>query len=529
MPSIFDNRVVKGVVKDETGEPLPAVTVVVKGTTNGVTTDMDGEYTLSNVPAGSTLVFSFLGMQTQEIVVRNQKRIDVEMKEDAVSIDEVVVVAFGTQKKESMVSSIETVKPAALKVPSSNLTTALAGRMSGLIAYQRSGEPGQDNADFFIRGVTTFGYKKDPLILIDGIETTSTELARLQPDDIAAFSILKDATATALYGARGANGVIQVQTKEGKEGPAKVSLRVENSFSSNTSNIELADPITYMQMANEAAVTRNPLSPLVYSREKIANTIAGKNPYLYPANDWRKLMTNPLVANQRANLSVSGGGKVARYYIAATFSKDNGNLKNDKYAGYKNNIDLSTYQLRSNVNINLTKTTEAIVRLAGTFDDYTGPLDGGDTMYKKIMVSNPVLFPAYYPSSDLPSAKHVLYGNALYNNGVEYTNGKLARSLVRTFHKNGIIVMLCAGELLVGVAIPHEAVTGRQTLCHKALAHLADQIQLRAGDDSAGLIHHADHAVDRVLHLVDHALKYSIGHKWIPLFLSCANRRWAGL
>ena len=195
---VLDNRVVKGVVKDETGEPLPAVTVVVKGTTNGVTTDMDGEYTLSNVPAGSTLVFSFLGMQTQEIVVRNQIRIDVEMKEDAVSIDEVVVVAFGTQKKESMVSSIESVKPAALKVPSSNLTTALAGRMSGLIAYQRSGEPGQDNADFFIRGVTTFGYKKDPLILIDGIETTSTELARLQPEDIAAFSILKDATATAL-------------------------------------------------------------------------------------------------------------------------------------------------------------------------------------------------------------------------------------------------------------------------------------------------------------------------------------------
>lgn len=419
---VLDNRVVKGVVKDELGEPLPAVTVVVKGTTNGVTTDLDGEYTLSNVPAGSTLVFSFLGMQTQEIVVRNQKRIDVEMKEDAVSIDEVVVVAFGTQKKESMVSSIQTVKPAALKVPSSNLTTALAGRMSGLIAYQRSGEPGQDNADFFIRGVTTFGYKKDPLILIDGIETTSTELARLQPDDIAAFSILKDATATALYGARGANGVIQVQTKEGKEGPAKVSLRVENSFSSNTSNIELADPITYMQMANEAVITRNPLAPLAYSREKIANTIAGKNPYLYPANDWRKLMTNPLVANQRANLSVSGGGKVARYYIAATFSKDNGNLKNDKYAGYKNNIDLSTYQLRSNVNINLTKTTEAIVRLAGTFDDYTGPLDGGDTMYKKIMVSNPVLFPAYYPTSDLPSAKHVLYGNALYNNNVEYTN-----------------------------------------------------------------------------------------------------------
>ena len=199
-----------------------------------------------------------------------------------------MVVAFGTQKKESMISSIETIKPAELKVPSSNLTTALAGRMSGVIAYQRSGEPGKDNADFFIRGVTTFGYKKDPLILIDGIETTTTELARLQPDDIAAFSILKDATATALYGARGANGVIQVATKEGKEGATKVSIRVENSFSSNTKNVELADPITFMQLANEAVRTRNPLAPLAYSREKIDNTIKGTNPYVYPANDWMK-------------------------------------------------------------------------------------------------------------------------------------------------------------------------------------------------------------------------------------------------
>src|SRR5690606_36069587 len=147
-----------------------------------------------------------------------------------------------------------------LKVPSSNLTTALAGRVAGVIAYQRSGEPGKDNADFFIRGVTTFGYKKDPLILIDGIETNTTELARLQPDDIAAFSILKDATATALYGARGANGVIQVSTKEGKVGAVKVSVRMENSFSSNTQDIQLSDPITYMNMANEAALARGALS-----------------------------------------------------------------------------------------------------------------------------------------------------------------------------------------------------------------------------------------------------------------------------
>src|SRR5690606_31151111 len=162
----------------------------------------------------------------------------------------------------------------------------LAGRLAGVIAYQRSGEPGQDNADFFIRGVTTFGYKKDPLILIDGVEFTSTDLARLQPDDIASFSIMKDASATALYGARGANGVILVTTKEGKEGPAKVTFRIENSISAPTQDVELADPITFMRLSNEAVKTRDPLGVQPYSQRKIDNTLAGTNPYVYPATDW---------------------------------------------------------------------------------------------------------------------------------------------------------------------------------------------------------------------------------------------------
>ena len=416
------NKTVTGqVTAANSEEPIIGASVVVRGTSNGTITDVDGNFSLS-VPVGKELQISYIGYITQYVRVPKNNKVAVVLEEDSKALDEVVVVAFGTQKKESMISSIETIKPAELKVPSSNLTTALAGRMSGVIAYQRSGEPGKDNADFFIRGVTTFGYKKDPLILIDGIETTTTELARLQPDDIAAFSILKDATATALYGARGANGVIQVATKEGKEGATKVSIRVENSFSSNTKNVELADPITFMQLANEAVRTRNPLAPLAYSREKIDNTIKGTNPYVYPANDWRKLLVKDMTANQRVNMNVSGGGKLARYYIAASFSKDNGNLKSNSMNGFDNNINLRSYKLRSNININLTKTTEAVVRLSGTFDDYRGPLDGGDVMYKKIVRSNPVLFPAYYPSDALPTAKHLLYGNAIRETEANYTN-----------------------------------------------------------------------------------------------------------
>ena len=305
-----------------------------------------------------------------------------------------------------------TINPKELKVPASNLTTALAGRLAGVIAYQRSGEPGADNADFFIRGVTTFGYKKDPLILVDGIELSSTDLARLQVDDIASFSIMKDATATALYGARGANGVILITTKEGVAGKAKVSARVENSMSAPTKNVKFADPVTYMNLANEAVLTRDPLGALLYPQSKIDNTIADTNAYAYPVTDWHDELFKDYVMNQRANLNVSGGGEVARYYLAATFNQDNGMLKVDNRNNFNSNINLKTYELRSNVNINLTKTTEAGVRLYGTFDDYTGPISGGTEMYKMVMRANPVLFPAYFPMDEEHRyVQHTMFGN----------------------------------------------------------------------------------------------------------------------
>ena len=416
---------VRGTVRDTDGEPVIGAAVMVKGTTIGAVTDIDGKYILSNVPANSIIEVSYVGMGEVEHTLTAEKEqvFDVEL---AVStIDDAVVVAFGTQRKESMVSSVETIAPKELKVPSSNLTTALAGRVSGVIAYQRTGEPGADDVSFFIRGVTTFGYKKDPLILIDGIESTTTDLSRLQPDDIAAFSILKDATATALYGARGANGVIQVQTKSGEVGKTKVSLRLENSFSMNTQDIELADPVTFMQLANEAARTRNPLAPLEYSQEKIDQTIRGADPVRYPANDWRSMLMKKVTPNQRANINISGGGNIARFYVAATFNQDNGNLRMDKRNNFNSNINLKTYQVRSNVNINLTKTTEAVIRMSGTFDDYRGPLTSGSDMYGLIMKANPVLFPAYYPSDLLPKANHILFGNASKGSGgdsADYTN-----------------------------------------------------------------------------------------------------------
>ena len=403
---------VRGTIIDSAGV-LPGVSIIVKNRQNiGTTTDLNGKFVL-NVPENAVLVFSMVGYENQEISVKGKEVINVTLRKANINaMEDVVVVAYSKQKRKEVVGSVTSITPSELKIPSSNLTNALAGKLAGIIAYQRSGEPGSDNAEFFIRGVTTFGYKKDPLILIDGIEFTPTELARLNPDDIASFSIMKDATANALYGARGANGVILITTKEGKQGKAKVSARFETSVSSPTQRVELADPITYMKLHNESVLTRDPLGTPPYFQSKIDNTILGRNKYMFPTTDWMKELLNKNAINYRGNINVSGGGQIARYYLAGSFTQDNGDLKVDHRNNFNNNINLKTFVLRSNVNINLTKSTEAVVRLHGSFDDYTGPIDGGSGTYKKIMRTNPVLFPAYYPvDSDHVYTNHILFGN----------------------------------------------------------------------------------------------------------------------
>ena len=438
---------ITGTVSDSYGDLLPGVNVTIRGTNLGATTDANGEFTLTVPSDTSVLQFRYIGYRQQEIVVGNRRIFAVSMQEDTAELEEVVVVAFGKQKKESMVSSIQTVNVKDLHVPSSNLTTAFAGKMSGVIAYQTSGEPGRDNAEFFIRGITTFGTGKvDPLILVDNVELTTNDLARLHPDDIQSFAILKDATATALYGARGANGVVLVTTKEGKEGKAKVSFRIENSWSSPTRTVKMADPITYMELANEAVLTRDALASLPYSNSKIDNTARGGNPYVYPAVDWIDMLTENTAVNQRANLNISGGGTVARYYIAASISKDNGILKVDKRNNFNNNIDLKKYLIRSNININLSRSTEAIIRLHGTFDDYTGPIMGGNDMYRSILNVSPVRFPAYYePDKHYQGFNRILFGGGQTSGNNMYMNPYA--ELVKGYREESKTVMLAQFEL----------------------------------------------------------------------------------
>lgn len=412
--AVAQTKTVKGVIyEEETGEPMPGATVSIEGSTRGVMTDLDGSFELTGVKPTDKLKFECLGKETQVLQVGTMTNFVVKLKNAANELDEVTVVAFGKQRKESVIGSISTVDVKTLKVPSSNLTTALAGNVAGVIAYQRTGEPGQDNADFFVRGITTFGANTSPLILIDNIELTSTDLARLQPDDIESFSIMKDATATALYGARGANGVIFVTTKRGQEGPAKIFARVETSISAPTDVVELADPVTYMKSYNEAISTRDPLGELMYTYDKIEQT--GKpdaNRLIYPANDWYDMLFKDFATSYRANVSARGGGKVATYYVSGAYTEDTGVLKVDKRNSFNNNIDDKNYTLRSNVDINVTPTTKLAVRLTGNFRDYQGPLNGGSDVYRQVMHSDPVLFPAYYPVDDEHvGIQHIMFGN----------------------------------------------------------------------------------------------------------------------
>lgn len=412
--AVAQTKTVKGVIyEEETGEPMPGATVSVEGSTRGVMTDLDGSFELTGVKPTDKLKFECLGKETQVLQVGTMTNFVVKLKNAANELDEVTVVAFGKQRKESVIGSISTVDVKTLKVPSSNLTTALAGNVAGVIAYQRTGEPGQDNADFFVRGITTFGANTSPLILIDNIELTSTDLARLQPDDIESFSIMKDATATALYGARGANGVIFVTTKRGQEGPAKIFARVETNISAPTDVVELADPVTYMKSYNEAISTRDPLGELMYTYDKIEQTgKPGANRLIYPANDWYDMLFKDFATSYRANVSARGGGKVATYYVSGAYTEDTGVLKVDNRNSFNNNIDDKNYTLRSNVDINVTPTTKLAVRLTGNFRDYQGPLNGGSDVYRQVMHSDPVLFPAYYPVDDEHvGIQHIMFGN----------------------------------------------------------------------------------------------------------------------
>ena len=415
-------RLLQGLVKDEQGNPIIGASIQLKNTGTGVITDLDGLFQIQVTDKNSVIVISYIGYVTQEISVGDRSSITVQLKEDTKSLEEVVVTAFGaTQKKETMVGSIQQVRPAELKVPSSSLSTSFAGRMAGVIAIQRSGQPGADGADFWIRGKSTFGDATGVLIVLDGVEISSSDLNALDPEVIESFSILKDATATAMYGTRGANGVMIVTTKSGQDLlKPKINFRLETSMSQLTSVPEMVGGVDYMKLYNEALTTRG-ITTGLYDDTKIRATEQGLNPLVYPNVDWYNEMFNKNAFAQRFNFNIRGGKKAVTYFMSASVKHDAGNLKSlsKDYFSYNNNINVMRYDFVNNLSIKATNTTKISLGLNVSLRDWKGPSAGVDGIFSMSREASPVDFPIVYPARN-DKEIYTLWGGmsgGIYNNG----------------------------------------------------------------------------------------------------------------
>lgn len=408
---------VNGRVTDDKGNPIPGATLLIHGTTQGAATDADGKYSLSMRP-DDVLRVSCIGYKTEVVSVKGRKTLNISLSPTAENIEEVTVVAFGTQKKESVVSSITTVRPMDLKTSNSDLTSSFAGKISGMIGWQTGGIPGalteeEMNTKFYIRGITSFQTSAniDPLILLDGVESSKLDLARIAPEDIETFSVLKDASATAMYGARGANGVILVTTKKGKEGSVYTSVRYETVFSQPTKEIDVVDPVTYMRMYNQALLGRNPLATPKYTVERINRTMSGKYPYyVYPANDWYGQMFKKRNVNHHLGLNIRGGSKVVQYYASINHNRDMGMLKTDKLNDFETNISNNQTSFRANLNIDLNAGIKLIVNSFTALDKYHGPLSSVSNAYWMAFNASPVDFSHIYPADDKYNWPHIHFG-----------------------------------------------------------------------------------------------------------------------
>ena len=413
---------VTGRVVDEKGNPIPGATVLIQGTTQGVATDADGRYTI-NTRSEDALRISFIGYKTEVVPLKGKTKLNVRLNPTAENIEEVTVVAFGEQKKESVVSAITTVDARTLKSSSSDLTSQFAGKIAGIVGWQTGGIPGalteeEMNTKFYIRGITSFQSKAniDPLILIDGVESSKLDLSRMTPEDIETFSVMKDASATAMYGARGANGVILITTKKGQEGSVYTSVRYEAVLSMPTREIEVVDPINYMKMYNQALLARNPDATPQYSVERIERTGSPSYPsWVYPANDWYDIMFHDYSINHRAGLNIRGGSRLVQYYTSVNYVRDEGMLKTDRLNQFKCNIENSTFSFRTNLNIDLSAGIRLNINTSANLDKYRGPYADVSQAYYLAFNASPVDFAPTYPADESSNWPHLRFGTVDQN------------------------------------------------------------------------------------------------------------------
>ena len=390
------------ILTGDTNEPAIGATVYLRNSTTGTVTDVNGKYSITVEGIGGVLEFSYIGYKKQEVAVTGQKTIDIVLQPDTEVLEEVVVVGYGSQKKESVVGAISTLDVTKLTVPGSSISNALAGQLSGIVAMSRSGEPGKNSAaDFYIRGVSSFKGTSTPLVLVDGIER---DLDLVDTDDIASFSILKDASASAVYGVRGANGVILITTKKGSVGKPQVNVRTEFGFTQPTKRPQMLGSAEWAELYNEAYGRQ------YYSPEDIEKYRTNADPDLYPNVDWFDALFDDMAANQRVNLNITGGSDIVKYYVSGAFYNESSIYKNaGNIYGYNPSIRYNKFNFRANVDLNLTKSTVVNFNLANIYEKSFGP-GYGDTdadIWSYTFMTSPNAFPVQYsdgklsgPSSD---------------------------------------------------------------------------------------------------------------------------------
>lgn len=413
-------RKLVGTVTDaSTDEPLVGVSIQVKNASGtGTITDLDGRFSIE-ISNNTELIFSYIGCKTQTLVVGDLGVLNVKMQSDNETLDEVVVVGAGTQRKVSVTGSITAVKGAELKIPTSSLTNSLAGKLSGLVAITKSGKPGE-GSEFYIRGIGTFGGRTTPLILLDGVEISSDALDCIPPESIDQFSILKDASATAIYGSRGANGVLIVTTKEGSENTkTKVSASAELSFLKPMKNMEYVDGARWMEVYNEVLTSRSPDSAPKYSQKAIDYTRNGINPYVYPDVDWYDLLFKESTMNQRINLNVQGGGSRLTYYMSLQANHDTGLIDCPKNYVFDNNYNRWAYIFQNNINYKLTPMTKVSLKLNAQFANNKG-LGNNDNLYYNIYDISPIMFSPTLPVQE--GDEYIRFGNRVFSGKNVYTN-----------------------------------------------------------------------------------------------------------
>lgn len=400
---------VTGRVTDTTGELMIGVTIQEKGTSNGTITDMNGTYSLQLTTKNPVLLISYIGYQSQEKKV-NGSVVDITLQDDVTALDEVQVVGYGTMRKVSVVGAQSTLKMDHIKAPVANMGSILAGRISGLVAVQRTGIPGQDDSDIWIRGISSMtNTNKGPLILVDGIER---DFKQLDPEDIESVTVLKDAASTAVYGVRGGNGVIIITTKPGIVSEPKFSVDYYEGFTRLTRVPDLADGYQYMDAVNEAY--NNSYGMPYYSDQYIQNTKMANgvipntsndrtvNKYLYPNVDWMKELYKDMGRSRRANMNVRGGAPNASYYISLSYYDESGLTRTDPKQPYSTEISYNRYNFLTNISLKATKKTTLDVGVNGWFSSGNYPyLDLKDT-FEKAMMINPVLYPVEYPDGRTP-------------------------------------------------------------------------------------------------------------------------------